>query len=102
MIRATTPTLELVLEDERIDLGVANDVYVTLRQGPKKLTKSGNALAIDGNVVSVWLSQQETLGFTSAHNVDVQLNWTYPGGARAASEIGRVWVGENLLPEVLT
>lgn len=102
MIRATTPTLELELEDENIDLGLAKDVYVTLRQGARKVTKSGNSIVIDGNIVSVHLSQQETLIFYPFHNVEVQLNWTYPGSARAASEIGHISVGENLLPEVLT
>lgn len=102
MIQGTTPTLELALEDETIDLGLAAHVYATLRQGGRKLTKSGADLEIEGNIARVWLSQEETLAFDAIHRVEVQLNWTYPGGARAASESGSFEVKDNLLPEVLT
>lgn len=101
MTRGTTPTYTFELEDESIDLSDAEEVYVTISQGRKKLTKSGGDVTVDGNTASIYLSQEDTLGFAAGQRAEFQLNWIYSDGARACSEIVSLVVGRNLLPEVL-
>lgn len=100
MTRGTTPTFILKLL-EGIDLSSAKNVYVTFRQGSNRLTKTGDALVVDGNTVDVFLSQEETLSFHT-DTVELQLNWTYEDGKRACTNIVSVSVYKNLIPEVLT
>lgn len=61
MIRGTTPTLELQVDDETLDLTQMNHVYVTLRNGTSVLTKQDEDLTIEGNGVALYLNQAETL-----------------------------------------
>lgn len=97
MVRGTTPTFILTLEDA--DLTDSN-VYVTFKQDEKTLTKEGEDLVIEGNVINVFLSQAETLRFASG-NLYIQVNWTFDHGKRACSEIAMVRVDANLLNGVL-
>lgn len=100
MIRGATPTFVLELQEE-IDLSAAANVYATFRRGAINVTKSGDELTIDGREVSVYLDQAETLLFPAGADVEIQLNWTYEDGGRAASEIANVRMEKNLLPKVL-
>lgn len=100
MIRATTPTFTLTVGDQSIDLSQASNVYVTVTQGARKVTKTGADLTIDGNVVQCTLSQTESLYFKPGSTADIQVNWIY-GTVRAATEVISVPVGNQLLPEVL-
>ena len=99
MVQATTPTFVLSLPED-IDLSQASAVFFSLRQYPVVLKKTGDELTIEGNVVSVPLTQAETL---SLHGGDafIQLNWTYSGGRRAASNVAKVKILPNLLQEVI-
>lgn len=99
MVQATTPTFVLTLPDT-VDLTEPIHFYFTLRQGSVRIEKSDSDLVIDGQTISVYLSQAETLTFTPGI-VKLQLNWTYANGSRAASEIVSVNVTENLLKEVV-
>jgi hypothetical protein len=99
MIQATTPTFILTLPEE-VDLSVVQSMYFTLEQGSTVLTKSDDALVIDGQTVSVYMTQEETLKFKTG-NANMQLNWTYNNGSRACSNIVNVPVGRNLLKEVV-
>lgn len=104
MIRGTTPTFTLTVGDSGLDLTQASNVYVTVTQGNKRVTKTGNDLTVSGNVVSCWLSQTETLAFKSGQTAEIQVNWIYTEeGAtkRAATDPKRIVVGFQLLPEVL-
>ena len=100
MTRGTTPTFILTLPVD-VDLTTANNVYATFQQGLTKLTKTGDALTIEGNIVNVFLSQKETLSFYGG-SVEIQLNWTYADGKRACTNIVTVPVNKNLIGEVLT
>lgn len=106
VIRGVTPTLKLKVP-ESIDLGEAKTVYATFKQGSKKITKSGQDLDINGNVVGVYLTQEETLAFGSL-DVEVQLNWIYNDvGAdgkpkRNATRIKKIPFDRQLLDEVLS
>ena len=99
MVQATTPTFVLTLPDT-VDLTEPIHFYFTLRQGNVRIEKTDSDLVIDGQTISVYLSQAETLTLTPGI-VKLQLNWTYTNGSRAASEIVSVNVTENLLKEVI-
>lgn len=103
--RGTTPTYRLILQDTTIDLAEANDVYVTFADGKynKIIEKTGADLYIDGNVVEIFLTQEETLKLPSGE-ILVQINWTYQEGTttkRAASQIVRTTSARNLKNEVI-
>ena len=103
--RGTTPTYRLILQDTTIDLAEANDVYVTFADGKynKIIEKTGADLHIDGNVVEIFLTQEETLKLPSGE-ILVQINWTYQEGTttkRAASQIVRTTSARNLKNEVI-
>lgn len=100
MVQGTTPTFILTLPDT-VDLTGVKNLYFTLEQGNVKLTKKGEDLSVEGQEVSVYLGQEETLMFTPGR-ANLQLNWTYDGGTRACSNIVTVPVGHNLLKEVVS
>lgn len=100
MIRGTTPTFKLTITDNTVDLTQASNVYATFEQRGKVLTKTGADLTVAAREVDVYLTQAETLGFYRGP-LEIQLNWTYSGGERACSEIIRISIGDNLVPEVL-
>ena len=56
MVQATTPTFVLTLP-ETVDLTEPSHFYFTLRQGHVKIEKTDSDLVIDGQTISVYLSQ---------------------------------------------
>lgn len=100
MIRGTTPTFELKITDSTVDLTQATNVYATFAQWGKTITKTGNDIDVTAQQVDVYFSQADSLSFSSG-TIEVQLNWTYTDGSRAATNIIKVVIGDNLLPEVL-
>lgn len=103
MIQATTPTLTLTLP-ETIDLSTAKTVLVTFSQYNTTLTKSlGSDVWLSANnVISVYLSQEETLKFIPNKSASVQVNWITENDVRVATSIGTINITSNLIPEVLT
>lgn len=100
MIRGTTPTFELKITDVTVDLTQATNVYATFAQWGKTITKTGNDIDVTAQQVDVYFSQADSLSFSSG-TIEVQINWTYTDGSRAATNIIKVVIGDNLLPEVL-
>ena len=100
MVRGTTPTFRLYLNDEYVDLTQAVNVYVSFEQKDVLITKTGEDLEILTDEVDVYLSQSETLKFIKA-DVEIQLNWTYLDGRRACSNIITIEVDRNLIGDVL-
>ena len=100
MIQGTTPTFILTLPDT-VDLTTVHNMYFSLEQGTTKLRKTGDELLINGQEISVYLTQAETLKFSTGR-ANLQLNWTYPDGSRACSNIVSVNVGLNLIKEVVS
>lgn len=99
MVQATTPTFVLTLPDT-VDLSQAANIYFTLKQGNVTVEKTTDDLVLDGQTISVYLEQSETL-LIEAGRAQLQLNWTYANGARACSDIVSVPVSENLLKRVV-
>lgn len=100
MIRGTTPTFKLQINDETVDLTQAENVYASFKQQNTLLTKTGDDITVTANEVDVYFTQAESLKFLRGE-IQVQLNWTYAAGERACSNIIKVAIGENLVPEVL-
>ena len=96
--RGTTPTFTLTFPEE-VDLTEAAHVYVSFRGGAT-IEKSDAELTVSAHTVDVVLSQAETLSLAKGI-VQIQVNWTYADGSRAASEIASYDFGANLLNRVV-
>lgn len=61
--RATTPTLALTFSKDDLDLTTAQNVYVTLEQGEKSLTKSWSVINVTAKawkkVNGTWTQQSD-------------------------------------------
>lgn len=106
MVRATTPTFTLVIQEESVDLTLARNVYVTMEQGATKITKTGQDVETETRIVKVWLNQEESLALKEGTPLALQVNWTYldPDGVtirRAATNVAKVNVTRQLLDEVI-
>lgn len=97
----TTPTLTLTFDSETLDLTAAENVYVTFSAKGETLTKTGADIAVSAQEIGVYLTQEETLGF-SVGSVKIQVNWTYADGSRGASDVALFSFSEQLLRSVLT
>ena len=100
MVQATTPTFILTLPNT-VDLSLAESVWFSIKQNSTIVNKTGDSLVIEGQTVSVYLTQEETVQFYNG-TAKLQLNWTYPDGSRACSNIVSVPVGDNLIKDVIT
>ncbi|MBQ3870990.1 MAG: hypothetical protein II777_10615 [Clostridia bacterium] len=98
--RGTTPTFTLTFNDEALDLTTATGVYVTFNDNGNIITKTGDAMTVGAKQIEVYLTQKETLSF-SVGAVEVQANWTYSDGKRAASKVATVNITKQLLDEVI-
>ena len=96
----TTPTFTLTFEDENLDLTDAVNVYVSFLSDGCLLTKSGEDLTVREKEIDVRLSQEET-GRMKTGYIEIQANWTTPGGNRAASEVVTYPIGRQLLRRVI-
>lgn len=101
MVKGTTPTFKLTINDDSVNLLDASNIYVTFKQPCGiSLTKSGGSLDVSAKEVDVYLSQEDTLLFVEGP-MGIQLNWTYQDGQRACSDIVNVAVKPNLYEGVL-
>ena len=100
MKKGLTPTITMTFPAE-IDFDGMDHVVFTMTQGNKTIIeKADSQLTINDNVVSVWLSQSDTLSL-SVGEAKYQLDWTYPEDAnhhvnRGGSDIHTIYITENL------
>ena len=99
MVQATTPTFILTLPGS-VDPGDMENVYFSLVQNNVNIMKTDQDITIDGQSIYVSLSQVDTVKLIPG-TAKIQLNWTYPNGNRACSQIVQINVTENLLKEVV-
>lgn len=103
MIRGTTPTFTFTLKDKTIDLSQALTVIVTIKQSGKRIDISGERLTIDGYIVSLWLTQDESLKLTDGIPASVQINWTYAdlngGSPRRAATVPKCFMVDEQFHE---
>lgn len=99
MVQATTPTFILTLPGS-VDPSNMENVYFSLVQNNVNIMKTDQDITIDGQSIYVSLSQVDTVKLIPG-TAKIQLNWTYPNGNRACSQIVQINVTENLLKEVV-
>ena len=96
MRRGTTPTLTIRLIDMDVkDLG---SIYVTFKQGDKKLTKVNGQFSIDeeNNAVSVPFTQEDTLYFGKGM-IETQIRALLQDGTTAVASKIREFSMERIL-----
>ena len=99
MRQGTTPTLLITVNN--IDLADMERIYVVFEQNGNLLKKSMTDLKVENNVISVFLTQEETLSFKSG-NCNIQLRMITYDGIAMASPIKTVNVYSVLNKEVIT
>jgi hypothetical protein len=99
MRQGTTPTIQITIND--IDLNEMQNIYVVFEQNGYILKKEQSDLDIEGNVISVLLSQEETLNFKEG-TCNIQLRMITKGGVAIASPIKTTKVYRVLNKEVIT
>lgn len=98
MRRGTTPTLKIKVNGANIQQ--FSKIYVTFRQGETEVTKTNEEIDIKENVLSIWMSQEDTLKFVHGH-VDVQLRAVTESGVAVASGIKMLFMDEILKEGVI-
>lgn len=96
MIRGTTPTIKLRLESE-LDLRLCKQIWVTMRQVDKEITKTLTELTVEKNCIKIDLSQNDTLALDPGM-VYVQVRGLTAAGSAFATGIAAVKV-ERILKE---
>ena len=99
MRQGTTPTIQITIND--IDLNEMQNIYVVFEQNGYILKKESSDLDIEGNTISVSLSQEETLNFKEG-TCNIQLRMITKGGVAIASPIKTTKVYRALNKEVIT
>lgn len=99
MRQGTTPTIQITIND--IDLNEMQNIYVVFEQNGYILKKESSDLDIEGNIISVLLSQEETLNFKEG-TCNIQLRMITKGGVAIASPIKTTKVYRVLNKEVIT
>lgn len=85
MIRGTTPTLQFVLPFETINI---KKLFITFSQDNKEVfTLDESRCSLSNELVTVTLTQQETLMFTSNQTVRIQLRVLTVDDSALASSI---------------
>lgn len=99
MRQGTTPTIQITIND--IDLNEMQNIYVVFEQNGYILKKESSDLNIEGNVISVLLSQEETLN-SKEGTCNIQLRMITKGGVAIASPVKTTKVYRVLNKEVIT
>ena len=101
MIRGTTPTLKLKLNG--IETSRLNSVYITLKQGNKEVTKTNDdgIMEESESVLSVPLTQEDTLTFSQGY-VAVQMRAMTTDNLAIASKTRLVLMDDILKEGVIT
>lgn len=97
-MQGLTPTITVTVPED-YDLTEAAHVYVSFKQG-KTLLKLTDGFDVSAHQVDVYLTQADTLAL-NVGTAEVQLNWTYGSGQRAATKPVTLNVLPNHLLEVL-
>ncbi len=101
ILQATTPTFQITVPSF-VDLSSVRNLCFSLEQNKvTKINKYSDSLTIDGRVVSVFLTQIETMQLVGGQ-ATIMLNWLYEDGSRGGTYPVTITVIENLLKEVMT
>lgn len=99
MVRGTTPTHTWELP---FDASMAKRVRVIYGQNNKVLfVKEKDECEIEGNIIKVTLSQEETFMFDSRYYAQLQIRVLFEDGSTVSTNISEIVVGETLEEEVM-
>lgn len=99
MRRLSTPTHTFTLD---IDMMIVKTIRIVYAQDDSViLVKRGDDVLIDGNTVSVRLTQEETRLFSASSTVSIQLDILTTDGDVLHSDIIKTLVQDVLLDEVV-
>lgn len=99
--RGTTPLQTFKLPDRYVDAEF-EELYVVYQQNDMQLLKNKNDIAITGNIISLKLTQEETLKFKANRNpVRVELVWKTNIDDVDRSVIFEFQITETLLNKVV-
>lgn len=104
IVKGTTPSVILRVP-AAVDLSAASKIFATFQQGSIKIRKDypGADITLDNeHQISVYLDQNETLGFSEHECVCIQLNWLYSDGKRNATKHKYIHISKNLEDGVLS
>lgn len=99
MTRGTTPTHTYSLPFDVENVAKAHIIYA--QRGEVKITKTEADCVMEGNIIQVRLTQEETLCFDENSCVDIQVRVLTPDGDALASRIMHILPGALLENEVL-
>ena len=101
LCRGTTPTHSFTLPDELKNVELSA-LYITYRQGGKTvLEKTMEEASVEGGIITVRLTQDDTLAFQTEGEVQIQIRLRTAAGDALASEIIGVHVGRVLKDGVI-
>ena len=96
MFRGTTPTITIVLPDDITSSSISN-MWVTMSQnGEEKLNKTLTNFTNENQKFSCQLTQEETLDFNAAEDMEMQIRLLLTNGKALASKIYRLKVDDIL------
>lgn len=99
MRRLSTPTHTFTLD---IDMMIVKTIRIVYAQGDSViLVKYGDDAQINGNTVSVRLTQEETKLFSASSSVQIQVDVLTTDGDALHSDIIKVSVSDVLSDEVM-
>ena len=107
MIQGATPTLRWTVKNaDGLDLTRALQVWATLRQGARSITRTGEDLGVEAKAVTLHLTQEEALALTPTA-AEIQVHWLYRDAEdgtvrRGETRVGTIKISKVLLEEVLT
>lgn len=82
IIIGTTPTVRIILDDG-VFFSTDENIIATIKQGSRTSVIPMRRIAIEGNIVFVFLEQRDTIRFREG-DATLQLNWVYEDGTRGA------------------
>ena len=97
MIIGTTPLHTFTIP---FDSGLIDKARVIYSQNGQPVLKRDNC-TLDGNLIKVKLTQEDTLSFTASYPVDIQVRVVLHDGEALVSSINKVSVEKCLENEVL-
>ena len=109
LIPGTTPTYNLTIEGA--DPAECSAIHVTFRQEAHNVLVdlTGEDLTLDGHVISVTLTQAQSIKFKETENkydakqlMELQVNGVLAGGGRWTSDTVTEAVGRQHIPEVIS
>ena len=96
MIRGTTPTLQFTISSN-ITMSDIQEMWLTFAQfGKVIISKTMKDMSIDNGVVTVTLTQDETLKLKSGRQTNMQLRLLLNDGTALASGVKRFSIGDVL------